>query len=177
MVSRLASRYAKAIYDLAHDNKTTDQVLSSMTSIFENISENKELNDFLSNVMISNDDKEAVLNKIFTSSTNEIVQFFKLLKTNKRFAITKNVAQEYLLLAKKEQNIQDVYVTTAIALDNSLETQVLSVAKQMTNSHINLISQIDPNIIGGFIIRINDQEYNQSVVRKLQLIKKEILIS
>jgi F0F1-type ATP synthase delta subunit len=47
----------------------------------------------------------------------------------------------------------------------------------MTNSHINLISQIDPNIIGGFIIRINDQEYNQSVVRKLQLIKKEILIS
>ena len=177
MVSRLASRYAKAIYDLAQDNKTTDQVLLSMTSIFENISENKELNDFLSNVMISNDDKEAVLNKIFGSSTKEIHQFFKLLKTNKRFAITKNVAHEYLLLAKKEQNIQDVYVTTAIALDNTLETQVLSVAKQMTNSHINLISQIDPNIIGGFIIRINDKEYNQSVVRKLQLIKKEILIS
>lgn len=177
MVSRLASRYAKAIYDVAKDNKNDNQVLKDMTTIAETISENKELNDFLSNVMISNDDKEAVLNKIFSSSSKETFQFFKLLKANKRFEITKFIADEYLMIAKRAQNIQDVFVTSAITLNTALESEIMTVAKQLTNCQINLISQVDPNIIGGFIIRINDKEYNQSVVRKLQLIKKEILVS
>jgi F-type H+-transporting ATPase subunit delta len=177
MVSRLASRYAKAIYEVAQENKNGAAVLEAMNEVSNTIDENADLENYLLNVMISNEDKEIVLNKIFKTSPEEIKQTFKLLKANKRFEITKYVAIEYVLLAKKHQNIQDVYVTTAIALDKNLEDQILSVAKTMTTSQINLISQVDKSIIGGFIIRINDQEYNTSVVRKLQQIRKEILVS
>lgn len=177
MVSRLANRYAKALYDVALESNNQKNVLDIMTNISETINENPELNEFLTNVMISNDDKEMVLNNIFGTSSKEISQFFKLLKTNKRFEITQHIAEEYIALDKKQQNIQDVFVTTAVALDNNLEKQITKVAQQMTTCQINLISQIDESIIGGFIIRVNDSEYNQSVVRKLQLIKKEILIN
>lgn len=177
MSLRLAARYAKAIYEVAQDNNNGTKVLESMKEVAETIKDNHDLDSFLKNVMVSHEDKESVLNKIFTTAPKEVKQSFKLLKNNKRFAITQLVANEYVLLAKKHQNIQDVYVTTAISLDKNLEDQILAVAKTMTTCQINLISQIDKGIIGGFVIRINDQEYNASVVRKLQQIKKEILVS
>jgi F-type H+-transporting ATPase subunit delta len=174
-MSRAAIRYAKAILDIANSNGKATNVNEDMKSIVAAVAESGELKEFLSNPTVKGDVKVAALSEVFASVQNETKSLFRLLLENKRFEILPAVASQYNLLFDELSGVEVAKVTTAFPITPELEVKVLAKIKEFSNKSITINNVVDESIIGGFILRIGDKQYNASVANSLQTLKRELL--
>lgn len=172
--TRAAIRYAKAIIEIAESKKAAIQVAADMALITATINTNAELNTFIQSPTINVDQKESVLLEVFSNANGVTKSLFHLLKENKRFEILYAIALEYNKLFDIMNGVEVAKVTTAIAMDAALEAKVSAKIATFSNKKITIENTIDPSIIGGFILRIGDKQYNASVANRLQVLKREL---
>ena len=172
-MSRAAIRYAKAILDIAQSSGKAEAVNNDMKSIVTSVGDSAELKEFLASPVIKMDVKKSAVSEIFSSVQNETNSLFQLLFENKRFEILESVAKEYKRLFHESNGVEVAKVTTAIAITPELESKVLAKIAEFSNKKITIENTIDPSIIGGFILRVGDQQYNASVANKLGELKRE----
>jgi F-type H+-transporting ATPase subunit delta len=172
-MSRAAIRYAKAILDMAHSRGVASEVNNDMAHIAENLESNAELRNFVESQIVSNDIKESATTEIFDAANGITKGLFRLLKENKRFEILGAIAKEYNRQFEEMSGVEVATVTTAIALDKDMESRVMSKVLEFTNKKVVIENVVDRAIIGGFILRIGDQQYNASVANRLQALKRE----
>ena len=133
-----------------------------------------ELNEMLQSPVYKDEDKKEALNKIFVNQSDTTKSLIATLITNKRASLLNEVAISYIDLYKESKGIKVAHVTTAVSLSSELETKVLLKVKELTGSDkVTLEPKIDESIIGGFILRIGDLEYNASISNSLAKIKRE----
>lgn len=175
--TRAAIRYAKAILGIANDKKVAETVSQDMLVIAETMASNSELNLFIQNPLISTDAKKEVVSQVFSSVNSVSKSLFQLLMENKRFEILESIAVEYNKLFDEMNGVQLAEVTTAVAMDTVLEAKVSAkIARFSSGKKITIQNTIDPSIIGGFILKIGDKQYNASVVNRLQILKRELSV-
>ena len=172
--TRAAIRYAKAILDIASDKNVAEIVGSDMKTIASTIKGNAELSNFIQNPTLKVEVKESAMIAIFTDVNDVTKKLFRLLKENKRFEILGEIAIEYTKLFDEKNGIQIAKVTTAIEMDAALQAQVLAKIATLTTKNVTIETIVDPSIIGGFVLRIGDQQYNASVSNRLQILKREL---
>ncbi|WP_328515282.1 ATP synthase F1 subunit delta [Aquimarina aquimarini] len=173
-MSRAAIRYAKAILSLAQDKNIADDVQKDMQGIITTVGDSAELRMVLSSPLIKNEIKLASLQEIF-KNTNEITQkLFDVLIDNKRVAILAEVAKQYTILHDQLNNTQIAKVTTAIPLDEEMNSKVLAKIKELTGNEATIENVVDESIIGGFILRVGDLQYNASIANKLTNLRREL---
>ncbi len=165
--TRAAQRYAKAILDLAKDQNISELVNNDMETISKTIVASDELQDVLSNPVIKAEHMKNILLEIFKDVHAVTLGAFDVLLENNRIALLKWVAQKYTFLYNEMNHIQVATVTTAIPLNAQLETMILNKIKDLTGNGAKIINKIDSKIIGGFILRINDIQYNASIAANL----------
>ena len=171
--TRAAIRYAKAILDIAQVNNSTQAVNSDMTSIVNAIKDSAELKDFLQSPIVKGEIKFSSLNEIFAYAQKETKGLFQLLLVNKRFELLNDVALQFNALYDELNGIEVAKVTTAVPMTAELETKVLAKIASFSNKKITIENIVDPAIIGGFILRMGDKQYNASVANSLQNLKRE----
>lgn len=171
--TRAAIRYAKAILDIAKVNNSVDAVNADMISIAKAIKESAELKNFLQSPVVKVEIKFSSLNEIFTSAQNETKGLFQLLLANKRFELLNDVALQFNALYDELNGIEIAKVTTAVPMTSELEAKVLAKIASFSNKKITIENIVDPAIIGGFILRMGDKQYNASVASRLQNLKRE----
>lgn len=171
-MSRAAIRYAKAILETAGDNAAS--VNTDMAGISAAIQESGELAAFLINPVGTPDVKLAALNEIFSSAQHTTKSLFRLLRENKRFEILGDVAAQYKVLFDEQSESETATVTTATPLDAALEAKVMEKIKTFSNKNVTIENIVDPAIIGGFILRIGDKQYNASIAGRLKDLKREL---
>ncbi|GAK91515.1 ATP synthase delta chain [Nonlabens ulvanivorans] len=171
-LSRAASRYAKAILSLAIDKNETVAVNEEMKSILVTLNGNKELRDFMSSPLIKSEQKRGALRQVFKDAGAITMGSFDLLVDNKRADILMDVATRYILLFEDMNKREIATVTTAVEITADLEQKVLEKAKELAGKEITLEKKIDESILGGFILRVGDQEINASVANKLGQLKR-----
>jgi F-type H+-transporting ATPase subunit delta len=171
--TRAAQRYAKAILDLAKDQNVADSVNRDMESIAKTIIGSKDLQDVLASPALKAGQMKSALREIFKGSHDVTFGAFDVLIDNKRIALLKPVAQKYTLLYNELNKIQVATVTTAVPLDATLEAKILDKVKELTGHGATIENKIDPSIIGGFILRIGDLQYNASVSNNLNNLQRE----
>ena len=172
--TRAAIRYAKAILDMANSKSAANEVSQDMTLIATTINGNAELNTFIQNPTVKVEVKESALLEVFSSVNNVTKGLFHLLLENKRFEILESIALEYNKLFDEANGIEVAKVTTAIAMTPELEAKVLAKIKEFSNKKVTIENIVDASIIGGFILRIGDKQYNASVANRLQVLKREL---
>ncbi len=172
--TRAAIRYATAILDLSDSKGVTEIVNNDMKSIASTIKGNEELNTFIQNPTIKVEVKEKALLEVFATADNVTKGLLHLLFENKRFEILDVIATEYSRLFDIKNNVEVAKVTTAVAMDAALEAKVLAKIATLSDKKITIENIVDPAIIGGFILRIGDQQYNASVANRLQVLKREL---
>jgi F-type H+-transporting ATPase subunit delta len=84
-----------------------------------------------------------------------------------------DIAQEYINIYKESIGVKVAHVTTATPLDASTREQILDIVKKMKGDKIELVETVNKNIIGGFVLRIGDEQYDSSVIKKLRQLKNE----
>jgi len=171
--TRAAIRYAKAILDIAKVNNSVDAVNADMIAIAKAIKESAELKEFLQSPIVKGEIKFSSLNEIFASAQKETKGLFQLLLANKRFELLNDVALQFNALYDELNGIEVAKVTTAVPMTAELETKVLAKIASFSNKKITIENIVDPAIIGGFILRMGDKQYNASVANSLQNLKRE----
>ncbi|CAD0006527.1 ATP synthase F1 subunit delta [Flavobacterium chungangense] len=172
--TRAAIRYAKAILDLANSKGVAEIVNNDMKSIALAIGTNIELSTFILNPTTKVEIKESALLEVFANTNGVTKGLFHLLFENKRFEILEAIALEYNKLFDQSNGIEVAKVTTAIPMDSALEAKVLDKIATLSDKKITIENIVDPAIIGGFVLRIGDQQYNASVANRLQVLKREL---
>ena len=172
--TRAAIRYAKAILDMADSIGVANEVGKDMTLIASTITGNQELNTFIENPTIKVEVKENALLEVFADVNGVTKGLFHLLFENKRFEILEAIALEYNKLFDEMNGIEVAKVTTAFPLDVDLKAKVLAKIATLSDKKITIENIVDASIIGGFILRIGDKQYNASVANRLQVLKREL---
>lgn len=175
MSRRAAKRYAKAMIQLSQDNKNLDELYNQMQTIYSTLSSNKELKVVLRSPVIKNADKLAILTSVFAKSDQSIKELFKVLCDNHRVSSLGFVAEEFISIYKKLNNMQDAQVVTAIAMTKTVEAQVQDKIKSLTGYTATITNTIDASIMGGFILKINDMQLDASVQGSFNTLRREIL--
>lgn len=171
--SRAAARYAKAILDFAIEKKKTDVVEEDMRSIVATMGASLELREMLGSPVLKGESKKKALMAIFKGSHAITEGLIDLLIQNRRISLLNEVALKYIILNEDLRGEGVAYVTTAVPLSGELEKKVLSKVSSITGNKIILKNEIDKSIIGGFILRVGDLQYDASIANKLNTIKRE----
>ena len=96
---------------------------------------------------------------------------------NKRLAILEDVAASYNSQFDQLRGTQVAKVTTAVPLTEDLKTMVSAKVKELTGKEAELENIIDESILGGFILRVGDIQYNASIANKLDKLKREFTLN
>ena len=171
--ARAAIRYAKAVLSLASDRKTADAVNDEMKLIASTIAQSKDLSDALQSPVLSASVKKSVVLEVFKNADKTTLGLIDTLVANNRIAILADVAAKYNQLYDKSKGIEVATVTTAIPLTDALKQKVLAKAKELTGKDIEVQSIVDESILGGFILRVGDIQYNASIANQLSKLKRE----
>lgn len=173
-MSRAAIRYAKAVLQHANDTNATQQVFEDMKSVHGTITASKELRNMLKSPIIKGEDKKQALLTIFKEQSDTTKSLINVLVDNKRSDVLGGVSQSFISLYNEAKGVKVAQVTSAVALTSELETKVLAKVKELTGSDLVTIENtIDESIIGGFILRVGDIQYNASIANQLGNIKRE----
>jgi len=175
--TRAAIRYAKAILDLAKDQKSAAVVNTDMKAIDNAVSTSKDLSDMLQSPVVRTATKKSALLAVFANLNKLSVNLIDTLIENKRINILGDVAQKYNQLFDQSQGTQVAKVTTAIPLNDQLKAKVLAKVKELTGKDAEIENIIDESILGGFILRVGDIQYNASIANKLSKLKREFTLN
>ena len=172
--TRTAFRYAKATLAYANENKFSDKVAKEMRGLIELYESSKQLNGLLSNPFMPNTKKQSILRSIVPNSSDVTQKLLNLLTSNSRLFLLKEVAKSYIQLFSEQQGELNATVISAIPLTQSLEKQIHNKLEDFSGKKIYLLNKIDKSLLGGFILKIGDMEFNSSLAYKLKTFKAKL---
>ena len=172
--SRVAIRYAKALLATAQEQQAVDQVADDMESVYTTLENSQELKAVLASPVISAELKGDTLKAIFGKASPVVKTLLALISGNNRANHLKGMALKYKQLYQELQGKQEAEVTTAVPLTPALEKVVMEKIKTLTDKKVELVSTVDQDIIGGFILRLGDQQFDASVANQLQSLEHKL---
>jgi len=175
--TRAAIRYAKAVLNLAKDQNTAEAVNNDMKQIAAAVAQNEDLNAMLLSPVIKSSAKKAVLLEIFKNANVATVNLIDTLIINKRLTLLEGIALKVNQLYDELKGIEVAQVTTAVPLTDDLKVKVLAKVKELIGKKVEVQNIIDETILGGFILRVGDIQYNASVANKLGKLKRELILN
>lgn len=171
--TRVASRYAKSLIDLSLEKGALEKVYADMKMIHDTCMESDELLVFLKSPIIKTEKKRDILKAIFSGKVHPITEgFIDLMTSRKRESYLESIASAFLRQYKQHKHIITAVITTASGLDENLRRQVHELVKNSVKSEVELIEKVDNKLIGGFVLRIGDQQVDASISRKLQELRR-----
>lgn len=175
--TRVALRYAKSLISLAQERQVLEQVKEDMLTIKSVCEESHDFNNMLKSPIVKGDKKSAILNEIFAKEVSELsLAFINIVTEKKREAVLGAIAENFINLYNESKNIVAASVTTATAITEDIRTQVLAQLKSVVgDAEVQMEERVDETIIGGFVLRVGDREFNASVANKLQKLKREFV--
>ncbi|MEJ2004424.1 MAG: ATP synthase F1 subunit delta [Cyclobacteriaceae bacterium] len=173
---RVASRYAKSLLELSNEQGVLEEVNDDMKLFNEVCKENFEFVLMLRNPVIKADKKKAILDKVFTGKVNKLtLAIFEIMTRKNREGILPQVAIEFRRQYNTLRKIGVATVTTAAALTEELRGEMKEMAAKISGKKdIELKEIIDDEIIGGYILKMGDQQIDDSIRTKLNTLAKEV---
>ncbi|MFH1937156.1 MAG: ATP synthase F1 subunit delta [Bacteroidota bacterium] len=173
-ISLVSERYAKALFELALERQQVEAVYSDAQELVSVCQENKLFVFVLKSPVISQEKKEKILKDLFENRFNEMTMKFMLILVRKgREVFIPEIARNLITLYKEFKEILPVYLTTAIPATEAIWNRVATIMKDFTKWQIELVQEIDPEIIGGFILNWGDLQYDASIYFQIERMRRD----
>ncbi|ALI99200.1 ATP synthase F1 subunit delta [Rufibacter tibetensis] len=172
---RVASRYAKSLLELSQEQGSLEQVYADMLSFTRVLNQNRDLSLVLRNPIIKHDKKLSILTAVFGGNMAELTMaFFRIITQKHREAVLESVAQEFVTQYNLLSGIQKATVTTAVPLTPELRaTFQQMVAERTGGMKVELKEVVDPAVVGGYVLRIGDQQIDNTIRTSVQRLKNK----
>jgi F-type H+-transporting ATPase subunit delta len=173
--TRVASRYAKSLLDLAIEKGQLEEVYSDMLYLQQLNKASKEFLSLLRSPVVKADAKIKAINAVTNGKINDLTIAFTTLLINKtREADLPEVITSFIQQYKQKKNINTVKLTTAVPVSEEVKKQLVEQVTKTSNlQNIELEVTVDPNIIGGFVLQTGDKLIDASVAYDLKMISRQ----
>ena len=174
---RLAARYAKALIDLSLEKDQLEQVYKDVLYLKSIFKSSKELVNFLNNPVITSDQKLKVVRTIDSENTGEVTKSFnRLLIRKNRESYLPEIVEAFIEQYKIYKGIYTVTLITAIPVSDDVKNIIIGRIKLAGHmKEVELLTEVQENIIGGFILEGNGRRIDASVAYDLTKIKNRFL--
>lgn len=172
--TKSASRYAKALLELAIEQQKVESIESNMSRILAAAKETNEFQVFLDSPIINLDKKVAVLNSLFGEFEPLTLSFLALITKNGRERLITEIAQSYISQLKEFKGIVPISITSARKLDEATKATILAKINATVTGTLEITELVDESLIGGFIVTMGDKQIDASVASQLARMKQEL---
>jgi F-type H+-transporting ATPase subunit delta len=172
-ISIISQRYAQALFDLAIEMKNLERVYSDILLVLDVTRENPEFRRLLTSPVIPPGKKSQILKGIFEKHLDRLTFRFLQLVTKKERAVhLENIAKSFVSIYKKYNNILITRLKTAVPVDAETRKKIIDLVTGVTHKNIELIEKIDEKLIGGFVLTLDDRQYDASLSKKISILSK-----
>ncbi len=172
--SKISVRYAKALFESALEKKKVDEIYRDMAFILET-SKLQEMKDLLESQIIKPSKKIEILSAVLGDRVNELTfSMVEMAVKNGRENFLPGIARVFIHDTKEYKGITESVLTTALKVDPAIRQQVIDFISTTFSTKVEMKELVDPSIVGGFILRIEDNYVDASVKKKLRKIEKEL---
>jgi len=174
--SKINVRYAKAFFTLAKEKNMTTELREDARLIASICETSSDFNLMLESPVVKTSNKVKVIRSIFEGQVNEqSIKFLVLIAENKRERNIPGIFRNLEDLYRKEEGIKTAVLTSAQQLDESILVRVKEILESEFQAKIELSTQTDSEIIGGFVLRVDDNQYDASISTQLQKVRDQLL--
>jgi F-type H+-transporting ATPase subunit delta len=173
---RVAARYAKSLLDLGKEMGTLSAVKEDMDLLSKTMAESRELRLLLRNPIVKHDKKLAILKAIFEGKVSDMtLRFFTILTEKNRESAIEGIGPEFLAQYNTQQGIQSAEVTSATPLTAVARLEIRKLVTAQTGlTEVQLTEKVDPELIGGFVLRVGDKQIDDSVRTSLRRLRTSL---
>jgi F-type H+-transporting ATPase subunit delta len=172
--SIISVRYSRALFQSALEKKITDKVNDDMTLILE-VCKTAEMKEFLNSPVIVPSKKISILRAIFGDNVQAVtLSLMELIVNNGRESLLPAVARVFITETKKHKGITESVLTTAVKVNEKVRNEITALISDVFKTKVEIREIVDPEIIGGFILRVDDNYIDGSIRNKLRKIRKEL---
>jgi F-type H+-transporting ATPase subunit delta len=172
---KIPVRYAKALISTAEEQGVLDQVRNDMENLLRILKSVPDLMQLLESPIISSSKKLEVLTTIFEGKVQPLtISFFGLAVENKREEHLPGMARMYIDFYKHARGIRLATLKTAYPVDKETRDSLIKMIHEVFNTEIELKEETDKELIGGFILQVENQQLDASVSGQLKKIKKQL---
>ncbi len=173
-VIRIATRYAKSLMDLAIEQGKLDKISADMQMLHKAVTGSRDFHNMLKSPIIHADKKNAVFSALFKDKVDTLTITYLALLVNKgREAYLPEITAEFVRQHKAMQHITTVTVTTAAEMSDSVlaELRKQLLASGATTEKLDVVTKVNPELIGGFVLEFDQKRYDASVANKLEVLR------
>ena len=175
--SKIAVRYAKALFDLALERDLIDGVYTDMKSV-SLLCAMEEVREVINNPVIPKQKRKEIVIKLIGDSPGKLtVDFINLMFNNDRGDYLAAAARNYMDLTRRHRGIRQVTLTTAVPVSQELKNEMAALITGTKTGSIEYNEHVDKSVIGGFILRVDDAYIDASVRNKLNIFRKEFSLA
>lgn len=173
----IPKRYAKALYKLALENGDTQEIYELLKPMSQGIKGLDDVKRVLLNPKIASEEKGKVMMQIIGAKPgSSLDKFILLVIRNNRTELLRKIALSYVNLYREKHDIAKVEITTATELpQEKIDDIVAKVKQQLGNMTLEIVQYINPDLIGGFTVKVGDILLNASVKNELNQLRLKLI--
>jgi ATP synthase F1 delta subunit len=173
-MEEIAEVYARSLFEVAMENDKLDEVHEELDQFADVLSDNRELQLFFFSPYFSSEEKKAGVAKVIEGGNEYFVRFLELLAEKHRLPVLFRIRREFDSLWAKEQKLLEVSVTSAVDLDEETVKGIGKKIEEQTGNRVELTSHVDPDLIGGLVIRVGNMVLDASVRNRLERLRRQV---
>ena len=171
----LADTYAQALLDNAPDSTRAEELAEELDAIVQLLDECEEFDTLLTRAMLNKEQREGIVDRVFTGRVSELTEaFVTVLARRDRLEVFRPSAAMFRTLLNIRNGLLEVHATTATPLDPQRHAEIAKMISEQLDSEIILIDHVDPEMLGGVVIRVGDRVFDASLSASIEKLSNRL---
>jgi ATP synthase F1 delta subunit len=173
-MEEIAEVYARALFEVASERDSLDEVHEQLGQFADALRENRNLMQFFFSPYFSTDEKKGALERAIEGGNPEFVNFLEALIERHRMPVIFRMRERYDHMWEEARKLLPVEVTSAIELDDAIVQSIGDRVGEQTGLKVELSSRVDPDILGGIVLRVGNVILDASILHRLEQLRKQV---
>jgi ATP synthase F1 delta subunit len=173
-MEEIAQVYARSLFEVAIERGRLDVVREQLGQFADALEADRELSVFFFSPYFSTQEKKDALHRAVTDADDTIVNFLELLVEKHRMPVVFRVRRELDRMWEEENKLLPVQITSAIELDPATVERIGSQIGEQTGRKVELTSTVDPDVLGGIVLRVGNSILDASIRTRLENLRKQV---
>jgi F-type H+-transporting ATPase subunit delta len=173
-MEEIASVYARSLFEVAQEQGKLDEVREQLGEFADALNENQEMQVFFFSPYFATDEKKDGLHKAVSGADPIVMNFLELLIEKHRMPALFRIRRAYNVLWEDHHRLLPVEVTSAVELDAATVEQIGARISEQTGRNVELAARVQPDILGGIVVRVGNAVLDASVRNRLEQLRKQV---
>jgi F-type H+-transporting ATPase subunit delta len=173
-VEEIAEVYSRALFDVAKERDVLDDVHDQLGQFAEALDESHDLQVFFFSPYFSSQEKKDGIGKMIEGADENFVRFLELLAERHRMPAVFRIRRDFDQLYAEERQLLPVTITSAVELDDKTVKEIARKVEEQTGREVQLTRKVDPDVIGGLVMRVGNIVMDGSIRSRLERLRKQV---